>query len=62
MFPIMIVILLLMGNDPQVSGLWDSLVKMPEFHSVGALLIEAYLVLLTAFSAIPFSPFSEKVR
>jgi ABC-2 type transport system permease protein len=33
---------------------------MPEFHSIGALLVGAYFFLLTAFSGIPFSPFSRE--
>ena len=60
MFPIMFVVLLVMGNDPQMAGLWDSLVTMPEFHSIGALLVGAYFFMLTAFSGIPFSPFSRE--
>ena len=60
MFPIMFVVLLLMGNDPEVAGLWESLVVMPEFHSIGALIVGAYFFVLTAFSGIPFSPFSRE--
>lgn len=60
MFPIMFVVLLLLGNDPEISGLWSSLVNVPEFHSIGTLLVGAYFFLLTAFSGIPFSPFSRE--
>jgi ABC-2 type transport system permease protein len=60
MFPVMFVVLLVMGNDPQMAGLWDSLATMPEFHSIGALLVAAYFFMLTAFSGIPFSPFSRE--
>ena len=60
MFPILFVVLLFVGNDPEIAQLWDSLVTMPEFHSIGALLVGAYFFLLTAFSGIPFSPFSRE--
>lgn len=60
MFPVMLVVLLFMGNDPEIAGLWGSLVKMPEFHSIGALLVAAYFFLLATFSGIPFSSFSRE--
>ncbi len=60
MFPVLFVVLLVMGNDPEMAKLWGSLRAMPEFHRIGSLLVAAYFFVLVAFSGIPFSPFSRE--
>ena len=60
MFPAVFAVIMFMSLDPEVKRLVGDLMAMPQFPSIGSLIVGAYLFLLTAFSGIPFSPFSRE--
>lgn len=60
MFPVMFVVILFAGRSPELAGMWESFISMPEVGTVGALIVAAYFFILTAMSSIPFTAFSRE--
>lgn len=62
MLPVGFVVLLYARASPELARIWEPFVSLPGFEAIGALVVGAYMLILTALSSIPFSAFSREGR
>ncbi|MFZ5923776.1 MAG: putative ABC transporter permease subunit [Bacillota bacterium] len=60
MFPVMFVVIFFVRRTPEMARIWESFISAPGFEAIGALVVGAYFLALTALSSIPFSAFSRE--